>query len=213
MGPVLPPAPRYAVCSSGRVGRAPFRGCPGQFSRCDACRSPRVPSHHWCDCPEGLWHRDARRIGPVPPGRNLASHTVSHIPAGSSEPAFIVRFRFRRPGPVRRRFWPESLSRIAWRFRSRFPPVVPAFLLPGRSHAFRLPFRLLRSCRPDCAPFAASAVRVSRSEEHFPRVFRHCCGHRCQHLEVMFSPFLSTVSRWKLRCGLTSRHLKAAPQS
>jgi hypothetical protein len=83
-----------------------------------------------------------------------------------------------------------------------------------------LPFRAFRSAtreaplsfrlsRPlvkqpaDCAPFAASAVRQIQTEVILRRVFRHCCGHRCQTEAFMFSLVLSAVSRWNFKFGVT----------
>jgi hypothetical protein len=48
MGPVSPPAPRYACIVPDELGDRLSRGCPGQLGRCDAFRSPRVPSHREC---------------------------------------------------------------------------------------------------------------------------------------------------------------------
>jgi len=110
----------------------------------------------------------------------------------SSGSAFGVRSRqaavpARKPFPYR-----LAVPRLPCAHRSGLPSAWPKPCLPSAfPAASRQP--------PDGAPLAASAVRVICSEKPFPRVFRHCCGHRCQHLEVMFSSFLSAVSHRKFR--------------
>lgn len=124
----------------------------------------------------------------------------------SKEPAFIARPPRRRPVPSGGwsgscdRFLPPGGSVTA------SPPCRSGLSVPLRAEAFRFPYCRSQPLvkRPaDCAPLAASAVRQIQAEAILRRVFRHCCGHRCQILSCTFSLSVSTVSRRNFKCGIT----------
>lgn len=151
-------------------------------------RTPRVPSHREC-C--SIVMLVASGLGP--PGRSPHS-PLSRTFRWLVRAGFPCPDRFRRPVPSGGGL---GVSRQA---DQAFPvppggsvtaarPVVSGFPYAWPKPGLPSAVPTARSSLPDCAPPAASAVRVSRSAERFPRVFRHCCGHRCQHLKACVFPF------------------------
>ena len=126
------------------------------------------------------------------------------LSGGSLEPAFITRPPCRCPVPSGGWFRPCD---------PLLPPggSVTALMLcrsVRRFHFAEAPLLLLSSRPPskrpaDIAPFAASAVRQIQTEVILRRVFRHCCGHRCQIKTFTFSLVLSAVSHWNFKFGFT----------
>lgn len=140
------------------------------------------------------------RLGRSPYPRELSNCFRSTLAARSSalsatrwlreEPAFIAWAPLPASGPVRRLVPALRPFPSTWRFRDCFAALpFRAFRAATREAplSFR-PFRPLMKPPADCAPLAASAVRQIRTEVLLRRVFRHCCGHRCQISTLCF-PF------------------------
>lgn len=120
------------------------------------------------------------------------------------KPAFIVRPPRWRPVPSGGRFRPCDLSHppggsvTAW-LHCRSGPCSAA---PKCRFPFAFPDRLaqrpagLRASRCICGSLCHSGGTP-------PRVFRRCCGHRCQILTFAFSLFDSVVSHSIFKFGFT----------
>lgn len=141
-------------------------------------------------------------------GKPSASRVVTHNPVARESRQKPPGIRHRRPVPSGGGSGcfgkPMLPSPSAWRFRDR-PLTLPfrAFDPPRRSAASLLPFPAAPGQSASRAPLTASAVRQAHSGERTRRVFRRCCGHRCQIDGFAFSPSVSAVSRRNFKFGLT----------
>lgn len=127
----------------------------------------------------------------------------------SREQAVIAPIPVGRPVPSGGWF----RSRRIFPFHLAVPRPVPcrftwAFVPPGRSHAFRLPFPATVSRPSGCAPLTASAVRQALSEDFARRVFRRCCGHRCLCDRFSFPLLFQRVT-----AGTSDRFLRSTHKS
>jgi hypothetical protein len=190
----------------GSWGRAPWSRPAGLFPNANGAGVSTSPT---------LACSGFGRLGRSPYPRELINLLRTTLAARSwplfrfsvarEEPAFIAWHRCRRPVPSGGWFRSEDLSLPPGGSVTATPPCRSGLsdpLWPKPPLSFCL-FRPLVKQPADCAPFAASAVRQIQTEVILRRVFRHCCGHRCQIETFAFSLVISVVSRWNVKFGIT----------